>query len=160
MTECPICKRRIEDYPTLHYAKCIINKFVQLYEPAIPKAKPNKNVSKILQKIMEDVKHQANTKLPKEFYEDGNFIRLLDFVEKILIFISENDGHYRAWLAWLLIKIQTELNAQAVQFNPEKYHKTIQGRLPLDPALLFYDYLAQHPTYKEEKNEKNRNLPQ
>lgn len=131
---CPICKKQIGDQPTLHYAKCLIN-FLTTYAP-IPKTKPYRNLSKLVDKIGKDALNHIARELPPQFYEDGNFPRLIKFVTNLLIFISENDGHYRSWLAWLLIKTQYELNQLSLKFDNPK---------------AFYDFLAQHPTIKEAK---------
>jgi hypothetical protein len=90
---------------------------------------------------------------PSQFYQDHNFPIFIDTTEKALIYIAENDGHYRGWLAYFLLAVMDIMNQTYINFNYKGYYKRNKARFPKlkikskhAKPILFYDWLTQHPT--------------
>jgi hypothetical protein len=58
--------------------------------------------------VQQGVFHEKNN----PYGSDGNFERLLNVTEKLLLNISENDRYYRAWLGYLFILAEKTYNKQ------------------------------------------------
>lgn len=91
----------------LHFLKCAINQiapFLAEYEVWSPK----RNVSTITKRAFARVRENLRVHSP-ELFRDGNFPKLLDVAEKVLVWVAEVDGHYRGQLAYLFMSITGEI---------------------------------------------------
>lgn len=81
----------------LHLLKQAINYTTGLTKDLVPVKKPSFLITKTLDKTfteaLEMMKHGT-----ANWHEDQNFPRLIETARRILTFIAEEDGYYRAWL--------------------------------------------------------------
>jgi len=132
----------------LHQTKTIINAITPQIIQLIPPIEEKQPISQIVHRIFKEVKKNLAGH-PKRFYQDGNFPRFLDALEKAIIFIAETDGHYRGWLAYFLLATMDIMNYEYEKFPYKRYFKKwkIKGLKLKDPhtkPLLFLQYLTQH----------------
>jgi hypothetical protein len=144
--------REIAESEDLATFKDLVNKAISFLDPFIEDKKPTMPITKILAKVMNQIKGDLPYH-PRDFYQDGNFPRFVNVAERTVRLIAEQDGHYRAWLAWFMILLHTELTIEFNRFNEKRWFKDHKERYsgislkdPKTKLFLFYEYLAQHPT--------------
>jgi len=133
-------------------AKKFFNNVFPKFTSKVPKVKPRKKICKLLHKAFEETE-QCLKRQPSEYYKDGNFPRLVENVERLLLYIAENDGHYRAMLTDAILSLVRNINEEWNNFNHVAYYNKNKNILminvPLDSleakTFLFYDYLIEHP---------------
>jgi hypothetical protein len=136
----------------LTVAKKFFNEVFPRFTSQIPRVKnPRKNVCKLFDRVFK--------RLDKSFayqyednYTDRNFPKFVENFQHLLMYIAENDGHYRAWLAQAVVVLCEEYVKEWNEFNPIAYYNAERKKLVLNVPLksaeaktfLFYDYLTQH----------------
>jgi hypothetical protein len=151
MTNCPICGKKVEDDPALqklHLIKCVINHTIPTIESFIPQTETKHTISTLISKIFYETKKNLKTHPPR-FYEDLNFPRFLDAVEKTITYICETDPHYRGWMAYFLLATMDIMNYEYERFPWKRYYmqnkiKGISIHDPLAKPKLFLYYLTEH----------------
>ena len=119
-----------------HLKRAINRVFVPVLGRACPKVEPTRNVTQMVVRIFDRFK--ANLKVQEDrFYKDQNFPKLIDAVEKALVYIAEKDGHYRGQLAYLLMAVTGEV---------EFAFKLKRQRDPTYTLFEFHKWLIEHPT--------------
>ena len=86
---------------------------------------------RVLDRVRENLKMH-----PDHFFKDKNFSRLVDAVERVLVYIAEKDGHYRFELAYLFMRISGEVEFQ---------FKLKRARDPTYTVQEFFEWLSEHP---------------
>ena len=124
---------------SLKKLKSLINRFTPVLIHACPKREPTRNVTLMLTRIFDRVRANLNVQNVKvqRAYTDKNFRRVIDAVEKVLIYLAEEDGHYRGQLAYLLMAVTGE-----VEFS----FKLKRQKDPSYTTFEFHRWLTEHPT--------------
>ena len=119
--------------------KLLINKSMPFLSKACPEVEPTRNVSLMLTRIFDRVRANVKAQNPRvqEIYQDKNFLNLIDAVEKMLIYISEKDGHYRGQLAYAFMAITGEI---------EFAFKEKRRKDATYTTFEFHKWLSEHPT--------------
>lgn len=82
----------------LKFIKQIVNKWAKRAVKVVPGTLPATPVGRLTQRLFELLRKGVALQ-DRQFYTDGNFPTLLKALEKTLLFIAEEDPHYRCWLA-------------------------------------------------------------
>jgi hypothetical protein len=88
----------------MHLLKTAINTAVRSVKPLIPKSKPEHIPTKVFASAMDDMLKIAEYIHATNMSPDKNFINLVETLKSTMIYLAENDNHYRSLLhAFLLI---------------------------------------------------------
>ena len=109
----------------LHLAKQMINYTTPRLNKLIPTRKPECLVSKIVDRTFIRIREMTQKKNVNPALKDNNFTNLLDTTRRTLIFIAEEDVHYRAWLEALLLLIYQDVktNVPGIKVMEEQLKK-------------------------------------
>ena len=82
--------------------------------PGVEAERPVSLLTKDLFKLL----REALALHPAEFYGDKNFPTLLDVVERFLVYVAEEDGHYAGWLAQAMLLVHDLVDESRQGFEP------------------------------------------
>lgn len=97
--------------------KEILNRVTPVLLKAVPGVGPRRPVSKLTVRLFQLLR-KALAMHPDRFYEDGNFPRILQAVERTLLFLAEEDGHYAGWLAQAMLLVHDLVEESRSRFPP------------------------------------------
>jgi len=119
--------------------KKVVNRLMPLFGRACPKVEPTRNVTLLLARVFGRVRANLNVQDAEvqRAYSDKNFFKLMDVVEKVLVYIAEEDGHYRGQLAYLLLSVTGEV---------ESAFKLKRMKDSTYTIFEFHKWLTEHPT--------------
>ena len=125
----------------MHAAKLIlvkklINRFTLTLLERVPDVGPKRPVSWLTHRLFR-LLQRALTLHPERFYANKNFPRVLGAVERVLIFIAEEDGHYAGWLTEAMLLIHDLVEESRRHFPPGQ-----------EGDVAWYRWAAQHRTGK------------
>ena len=112
--------------------KRLVNGFVPVLLKAVPEVEARRPVSVLTRRLF-GLLREALKLHPERFYADRHFPRVLDAVEKALVFIGEEDGHYAGWLAEAMLLLHDVVEEERVKFP--------KGEVG---DVAFYRWAAQH----------------
>jgi len=114
--------------------KKTINAFVPTLSAKIPEIhEPKRPASQAVRWLFTMFRESVKIH-PARFYEDGNFPRLLDAVERAMIYLSEEDGHYAGWIAQAMLLIYVGVGETRAKF-----------KLGIEGDVEWLQWMAQHP---------------
>ena len=99
----------------LALVKRAVNSYVPGIINMVPRVEPKRPVSKLTRRLF-GLLREAVKLHPERFYADKNFPRLLDALEKLLVFIAEEDGHYAGWLAEAMLLLHDIVEEERLRF--------------------------------------------
>lgn len=107
---CGLSTKHFEDPKKLklHFIKCVVNQVTPLLEGF--RVEPTKNTTKMLTRIFDKVRKNLAV-YPDKAFGDRNFPNLVNAAEKVLVYVAETDRHYRAQVAFALMKTAEEVVA-------------------------------------------------
>jgi hypothetical protein len=88
----------------LAVVKALVNNAAAMLVKAVPGTGAQRPVSRLTRRLFQMLRDAAGL-APGRFYQDKNWPRLLEALEKTLVFISEEDGHYAGQLAQAMLLI-------------------------------------------------------
>lgn len=97
--------------------KHAINAFSPVLLKLAPGIGPRRPVSLVCTRLFRMLR-QALKLHPVGFYEAENFPQLLQALERSVVFIAEEDGHYAGWLAEAMLLVHDLVAESRVQFPP------------------------------------------
>jgi hypothetical protein len=80
---------------------------------------------------------------PSRFYQDRNFPDLLDVVERFLVYVAEEDGHYAGWLAEAMLLVHDLVEESRRRFPAGA-----------DGDLAWLEWMSRHPIAKHKAAER------
>jgi hypothetical protein len=101
----------------LVFVKRAINGWARGAVKAVPGVYARKPVSRLTRQLFEMLQKGLGLQ-DKAFYEDKNFPRLLEALEKTLIFVAEEDPHYAGWLAEAMLLCSQVVQESRREFPP------------------------------------------
>ena len=148
----------MDKWVKLHIRKQFINLAVHILNAFLPEREPINPQTKILESVytkmmrayeveaycgrFDDVPYQTMNAL-----KDKNFLRLMGFSKKLLIYLGDVDRYYRMWLGLFMILVQAELNQQQEWLGPSEAMHLINQQwdygLP-ESDVTFLTYFAEH----------------
>ncbi len=151
---CPICGKPYEWYSDkltkLHYLKCILNKSLPFIRAYVPETERKTKLTPIITKIFAETTKDLK-RCPERFYKDGHFPQFLDTLERAIIYVVENDGHYRVLLLYALLAVMDIMQTEYQRFNAKAYYfanrEAFKGLSLKDPRakpLLFLHAFGEH----------------
>lgn len=150
---CPICGKPLEDDPDLqrlHEIKDIINLAVPMFERYVKKIDTKQPLNDLLWKVFYETKKNVENH-PQSYYEDGNFPRFLDLIEKMITYIVEYSPHYRGYAAYFMLATMDIMSYDYERFPFKRYYAQNKDNLqgislhdPLAKPKLYLHFLTQH----------------
>jgi len=133
---------------SLHILKCIVNKGLGMTAGLIPTEPPQTHVSELVEYTFKHIDKNVPFH-PDNFYQDGNFPKLLEAAKKGLIYVCNHDNHYRAWLGYVLFAVMDIVSYDYERFNHKRYFeqhreqfKGLSLKDPLAKPKLYISYLG------------------
>jgi len=142
----------------LHLFKQNLNFIMRVLDRLLPEKEPTYPQTKMLEHVFQrlfnayilevwggrfdDAAHQSLTEL-----KDRNFLHFLSVTRKTLLFISENDRYYRAWIGLLFIAAKEEYERALHGLSLEEFQRS-----HLEQWELNFPFLKQ-PYFEENKRE-------
>ena len=88
----------------LPFIKHAVNAWAKSAVKVVPRITAKRPVGSLVKQLFGLLKKSAGMH-PREYYEDRNYPRLLEALEKTLVFISEEDDHYAGHLAQAMLLV-------------------------------------------------------
>jgi hypothetical protein len=120
----------------LAVVKVLVNNAAAMLVKAVPGTGTKRPVSRLTRRLFVLLKKAADL-APPHFYADRNWLQLLEALDKTLVFISEEDGHYAGQLAQAMLLIH-----DLVEETRREFPRTAEG----DVAWL--QWAARHEVTK------------
>lgn len=130
---------------TLHIVKQGLNVLLPRFIQLVPSREPTIPINKVLNRVKNRVYETIDRENAQYKYKDGNFPTFLDSVWKTLLYMVEDDGHYRVILTATVEYIADELIREWLEFNKE-YVKQNPDATMEDSRLAFHYYLCTDTT--------------
>jgi hypothetical protein len=105
----------------LAVAKALVNNATAMLVKAVPGTGTRRPVSRLTRRLFILLKKATNL-APTHLYADKNWLQLLEALEKTLVFISEEDGHYAGQLAQAMLLIH-----DLVEETRREFPRTTEG---------------------------------
>ena len=116
----------------LALVKRAINSYVPGIINMVPRPAAKRPVSQLTRRLF-GLLREAVKLHPARFYADENFPRLLDALERLLVFIAEEDAHYAGWLAEAMLLLHDLVEEERMNFPPGE-----------TGDIAFYRWASQH----------------
>lgn len=100
----------------LKLLKLLTNRYVRRIAKVAPKTEPTYPVSQIIDALEEYYLRSINSH-PTHFYKDGNFTNFVKTSTRLIIYLCENDSHYRAMISILFIQISALIQREQRRFD-------------------------------------------
>lgn len=97
--------------------KNLINSVVPMLERLVPRTKPQRPACRLTRRLFQLLRKGLKLH-PERFYADKNFPKLLRALERSLVFIAEEDGHYAGWLAESMLLVHDLVEETRPEFPP------------------------------------------
>ena len=112
-------KRGVRYAARLALVKRALNSYVPGILNMVPRVAAKRPVSQMTRRLFRLLRESVKLH-PESFYADQNFPRLLDALERLLVFISEEDAHYAGWLAEALLLLHDIVEEERLKFPEGK----------------------------------------
>jgi hypothetical protein len=118
------------------WVKRMVVKAARRFVKVVPRVRPGRPVGQLVVRLFNLLRDGLELHDP-DFYRDGNFPDLLMGVERVLLYLSEVDGHYAGWLAEAML-----LCHDLVEESRRRFPAGADG----DVAWL--EWMSRHPIAK------------